>query len=622
MLTSSGTTGEPSRIYLDRQAAAAQSSALAAPCEPCSARGGCRCCIVDTRAMFRDRRRSPRAARACSACRRSAATTSDLLDGGRSPMWSVAGCSPSTATSRSWSSASPSWSGCTLRRPDGARPAQRRARSTRGGWKKLVDQAVTPRSSARVRRAHGDRARPQLLRDGRADRHGLRGGPEAGGRCYCPDFARRGRPRSGDVGASAARRAGRGRGGPHAARVATRACAAHRGPRASCTAIDDGGLAGQAVALHGRVPRAEARGCSDTAAAVWPDEGRRRSSPAAGRPSWRRSPRRSPLRPTAPLPSATSVVEFLHGVSRELLGDRRSPGAIRSSCSLGFFLRKVEWRRWRGEFAPRRDPRRRPVPRGLVFHVPPANVDTIFVYSLGAVRAGRQPQRGARLAGRRARRPPILDALNDALADGPPGRRARPAHGHLRPGRRGRAGARCHARCDLRVIWGGDATVDDDPRAAAARRTPATDLPRPLLVRRLAAGWRAADRDPARRGRRASPTTPTGSTRRRARRRGRVVPGGAGPGTPGCSTSSATRCSPRSVRPPAGGGRRRDGRGEAGAAVRRPPRTATVTDAGVRRQRADRGCGWRDADAAARRWLGAGVPVARVDSPSPWSPDA
>src|SRR5262245_19722913 len=72
------------------------------------------------------------------------------------------------------------------------------------------------------------------------------------------------------------------------------------------------------------------------------------------------------------------VRDFLTALARRLLAPssaRRFP----ELASLGFFLRRGEVEKLLDSAQPAMGQLR--FPRGLVFHVPPANVDTIFVYS-------------------------------------------------------------------------------------------------------------------------------------------------------------------------------------------------------------------------------------------------
>lgn len=148
------------------------------------------------------------------------------------------------------------------------------------------------------------------------------------------------------------------------------------------------------------------------------------------------------------------VVDFLTGFARRLLAPavaRRYP----ELGSLGFFLRRGELARALSGTASTDDVL--VFPRGLVFHVPPANVDTIFVYSwaLSALAGNPNVVRvSARSAGAATA---VLDALNEALADAHPA--VAQTQRMITYGRDDEITAALSAACDLRVIWGGDATV-------------------------------------------------------------------------------------------------------------------------------------------------------------------
>ncbi|GAA2892003.1 acyl-CoA reductase [Streptosporangium fragile] len=148
------------------------------------------------------------------------------------------------------------------------------------------------------------------------------------------------------------------------------------------------------------------------------------------------------------------ITAFLSAVGRRLL----SPAVARAHPelgSLGFFLRRAEIARavdrLRGEHLR--------VPRGLVFHIPPANVDTVFVYSwaLSALAGNRNVVRLSRRAGGAA--PAVLEALESGLSG------AHPAVAQTQRivsyERSDAVTARLSAACDLRIIWGGDRAVTD-----------------------------------------------------------------------------------------------------------------------------------------------------------------
>jgi Acyl-CoA reductase (LuxC) len=182
------------------------------------------------------------------------------------------------------------------------------------------------------------------------------------------------------------------------------------------------------------------------------------------------------------------VADFLAGFARRLL----TPGGVRrfpELASLGFFLRRSELQRaldrLRGDGGGLR------FPRGLVFHVPPANVDTIFVYSwaLSALAGNRNVVRISPRAGGAARR--ALEALNEALADADPavGRTQRMVtYGHDDP-----TTAALSAACDLRVVWGGDRSLTEVRRHPLAPRARDLTFPdRTSFAAISVAGWQQA----------------------------------------------------------------------------------------------------------------------------------
>ncbi|WP_431930645.1 acyl-CoA reductase [Nonomuraea jabiensis] len=148
------------------------------------------------------------------------------------------------------------------------------------------------------------------------------------------------------------------------------------------------------------------------------------------------------------------VREFLSAFGRRLLRPvlaRRHP----ELGSLGFFLRPSELARTVDGLANEHVR----VPRGLVFHIPPANVDTVFVYSwaLSALMGNRNIVRLSPRSGQVAE--VILETLHDALADADPVIAA--TQRIVSYGRSDSVTAALSAACDLRVVWGGDRTVQD-----------------------------------------------------------------------------------------------------------------------------------------------------------------
>ncbi|MBB4687016.1 acyl-CoA reductase [Amycolatopsis jiangsuensis] len=159
------------------------------------------------------------------------------------------------------------------------------------------------------------------------------------------------------------------------------------------------------------------------------------------------------------------VVEFVTKFARKLLAPalaRRFP----ELASLGFFLRKGELNRALSGLDTAEGVLR--FPRGLVFHVPPANVDTIFVYSwaLSALAGNHNVVRvSSRSAGAAEA---VLEALNAALDDVSPDTAAtiRATQRMVTYDRSDEVSGALSLAADLRVIWGGDASV------AALRKYP------------------------------------------------------------------------------------------------------------------------------------------------------
>lgn len=182
------------------------------------------------------------------------------------------------------------------------------------------------------------------------------------------------------------------------------------------------------------------------------------------------------------------VIDFLVDFARQLLKPavaRRYP----ELASLGFFLRRGEITKTLARVAD--EPGQLRFPRGLVFHVPPANVDTIFVYSwaLSALAGNTNVVRiSSRSAGAATA---VLDALNATLAD------AHPAIAQTQRmvtyGRDDAVTAALSAAADLRVIWGGDRSVTEirrHPLAPHARDVTFPDRSSFTVI--SAAGWLAA----------------------------------------------------------------------------------------------------------------------------------
>ncbi|MFG1707164.1 acyl-CoA reductase [Nonomuraea sp. M3C6] len=182
------------------------------------------------------------------------------------------------------------------------------------------------------------------------------------------------------------------------------------------------------------------------------------------------------------------VREFLAAFGKRLLRPalaRRHP----ELGSLGFFLRPSELARTIEGLANEHVR----VPRGLIFHIPPANVDTVFVYSwaLSALMGNRNVVRLSPRAGAVAK--VILETLHEALAHADPVIAA--TQRIVSYDRSEAVTAALSAACDLRVVWGGDRTVHEirrHPLSPHARDLVFPDRSSFAVVR--AAAWLCAPR--------------------------------------------------------------------------------------------------------------------------------
>lgn len=184
------------------------------------------------------------------------------------------------------------------------------------------------------------------------------------------------------------------------------------------------------------------------------------------------------------------MVDFLTTVAKRLLTPalaRRHP----ELGSLGFFLRRRELlgalERLHGTLGSDT----LVFPRGRVFHVPPANVDTIFVYSwalsalAGNTNVVRVSPRSAEAADA------VLEVLNASLAEADPvvaRTQLMVTYGHDEA-----VTAQLSATSDLRVLWGGDRAVENlrrHPLAPAARDLTFPD--RSSFAMLSVTGWVAA----------------------------------------------------------------------------------------------------------------------------------
>ncbi|MBZ5641951.1 MAG: gamma-glutamyl phosphate reductase [Acidobacteriia bacterium] len=157
-------------------------------------------------------------------------------------------------------------------------------------------------------------------------------------------------------------------------------------------------------------------------------------------------------------PLAPEILEFCANFSRALFKDAEAK-KFPELQALAFWMRKSELERLRQEFDRLKTKNTLPVPRGLVFHVPPANVDTIFMYSwIMSVLVGNRNI--LRISPRAAQQTTIIcKVFNECLeAAGDVMRRNTVM---IRYGHEQEITAAISAVADVRVIWGGDASVNN-----------------------------------------------------------------------------------------------------------------------------------------------------------------
>jgi Acyl-CoA reductase (LuxC) len=156
------------------------------------------------------------------------------------------------------------------------------------------------------------------------------------------------------------------------------------------------------------------------------------------------------------LPFSDSSIDFCAGLSQAIFRDREA-ARFPELLALAFWMRKAELIALRSQFQAMARTEAIAVPCGLVFHIPPSNVDTIFVYSwLLAVLTGNRNL--IRMSARRAPQAEILlRLLRESL--GQAEKVLRDSTIILSYGHDAEITKTLSMMCDVRVIWGGDHTV-------------------------------------------------------------------------------------------------------------------------------------------------------------------
>jgi Acyl-CoA reductase (LuxC) len=160
--------------------------------------------------------------------------------------------------------------------------------------------------------------------------------------------------------------------------------------------------------------------------------------------------------PAAPFEAST--VAFCVALSRELLTSRDAR-AHPQIVALGYWLRAASIERAREAFFANEDAHTFLVPRGRVFHVTPANIDTVFVYSwILALLVGNSNvvRLSARVTDSTSR---LLDSIARVICD-PDFADVRKRNHLIFTGHDDRISKALSSAADVRVLWGGDATIE------------------------------------------------------------------------------------------------------------------------------------------------------------------
>lgn len=155
----------------------------------------------------------------------------------------------------------------------------------------------------------------------------------------------------------------------------------------------------------------------------------------------------------ATVPFHSSRCDFITDVAREL--GRRGRG-LPETQALAYWMRKAEIHRLGESFAALGSESCVLMPRGTVFHIPPANVDTLFVYSwvLSTLAGNRNIVRLSSRATDQSNL--IVETIRDVLRSHPD---VKDSTSMITYGHDDAITRAISAESDVRVIWGGDSTV-------------------------------------------------------------------------------------------------------------------------------------------------------------------
>jgi hypothetical protein len=163
-------------------------------------------------------------------------------------------------------------------------------------------------------------------------------------------------------------------------------------------------------------------------------------------------------------PFSEQVIELAAELSSTLLRNQEAR-QFKELQALGFWMRKAEVLRLKEEYESLHEQSCVLVPRGVVFHIPPANVDTLFVYSwMLALLSGNGNV--VRLSQCETAVGQLLCRFIRELLHDDAFKEIRDSTHFVRYGHDDGITTAISQHIDMRVVWGGDSTV------AALRRIP------------------------------------------------------------------------------------------------------------------------------------------------------
>lgn len=163
--------------------------------------------------------------------------------------------------------------------------------------------------------------------------------------------------------------------------------------------------------------------------------------------------RRSRFQASSLRPFDPEVIDFLNVLSQKLAKRARISPAL---APLAFFMRKAAMTQLRDQAQRALPPQSIFVPQGLVFHIPPTNVDTLFLYTLAlSLLAGnRNLVRISRNSG-----PETFEVLEIVFATLQEFPNISQLVTFVQFGHESDILETFSGICDVRMIWGGDATI-------------------------------------------------------------------------------------------------------------------------------------------------------------------